>query len=204
MSLKDKTSIYQPLTPKTRKAGSAFGNLLNQAIVVKNASQTGKSPNSDLLPQATNIKSNFVEGNPTSTKFSQTVSVNSVSPTFHKSSLPPRDKGTSNNFVQGDRRSNKILQGTTVRSNSPIGNPSTGKTNQTNNAFFNVGKASQFSTSGDFINSFSGKKVSSGATVPPTFTFMELFFQRVGNSGGTEENTTPINTFFTKINTVEV
>lgn len=164
MSLKDKTSIYQPPTPKTRKPRNVLGNLLDQAMVVKNSSQAGKSPNSNLLPQATNIKSNFVEGNPTSNKFSQTVSVSNVSPTFHKSS----------------------------------------KAGQTNNAFFNMGKASQFSSGGQFERSYSGKTVSSGASVAPTLTFMQLFFQRVKNAGGTSENQTPMTAFYNNINSIEI
>ena len=185
MALKDKTSIFKSNSPQSSKQGSAFSNLVSQATVVKNTSQTGRVPNSALLPQAKTVKSNFIEGNPTSNKINQAGRIQSKSPI-------------------GNPTTSKTSQGITVLSNSPVGNPSTSKVGQTNNAFFNVGKANQFSNGGKFVQSFSGKTVSSGATVTPTFTFMELFFQRVGNAGGTSENQTPMTAFYNNINTIEI
>ena len=155
------------------------------SIFAPSPSQTsrGKSGDSKLLSQATTVKSTPPIGNPSSDKLSQATSVKSTSPI-------------------GNPSSDKLSQATTVKASSILNNPNSNKITQTQNAYFNVGKSSQFSNSG-LLQSFSGKTVA-GASVSPTFTPLQLFFQRSATNAATIENQTPITSFYNNINTIEV
>ena len=143
----------------------------------------GKSGDSKLLSQATTVKSNSPIGNPSSDKLSQATSVKSTSPI-------------------GNPSSDKLSQATTIKASSILNNPNSNKITQTQNAYFNVGKASQFSNGG-LLQSFSGKTVA-GASVSPTLTPLQLFFQRSATNAATIENQTSITSFYNNINTIEV
>jgi hypothetical protein len=155
------------------------------SIFAPSPSQTsiGKSGDSKLLSQATTVKSTSPIGNPSSDKLSQATSVKATSPI-------------------GNPSSDKLSQATTVKASSILNNPNSNKITQTQNAYFNVGKASQFSNGG-LLQSFSGKTVA-GASVSPTFTPLQLFFQRSATNAATIENQTPITSFYNNINTIEV
>ena len=180
MALNNKTSIFAPSPSQTSIGKSGDSKLLSQSTTVKS---TSPSRDSKLLSQATTVKSTSPIGNPSSDKLSQATSVKSTSPI-------------------GNPSSDKLSQATTVKASSILNNPNSNKITQTQNAYFNVGKASQFSNGG-LLQSFSGKTVA-GASVSPTFTPLQLFFQRSATNAATIENQTPITSFYNNINTIEV
>ena len=180
MALNNKTSIFAPSPSQTSRGKSGDSKLLSQSTTVKS---TSPSRDSKLLSQATTVKSTSPIGNPSSDKLSQATSVKSTSPI-------------------GNPSSDKLSQATTVKASSILNNPNSNKITQTQNAYFNVGKASQFSNGG-LLQSFSGKTVA-GASVSPTFTPLQLFFQRSATNAATIENQTPITSFYNNINTIEV
>ena len=187
MALLDKVSKFSlPTSPNSKKV-SGKSQLLNQATTIKSNSPLNNPNSTTKLNQSPVIENKSPIGQVDSAKLGQSPSIKNQSPI-------------------GTAASDKLGQSPVVRNNSPVGQAKSSKTLQTNSSFFNVGKSSQFSRSG-MIKSFAGT-TSPGASVPPPppppHTAYELFVTRTTTAGATQENLSQIQSFFNNVNTLSI